>query len=38
VKFGVMWKTRRASDRAATAAFPQATDSGVHQLYIITLH
>jgi hypothetical protein len=38
VKFGVMWRTRRASDQAATFAFSQVTDSRVHQLYIITLH
>ena len=38
VKFGVMWRTRRASDQAATVAFSQVTVSRMHQLYIITLH
>jgi hypothetical protein len=38
VKFGVMWRTPRASDQAATVAFSQVTDSRVHQLYIISLH
>jgi hypothetical protein len=38
VKFGVMWITRRGSDRAAVVTFPQVTGLKVLQLYIISLH